>query len=61
MRDAIPELSEFEGLLKAFPTLAAIVAERLTTVAQVAVLRPTILSLRGSEAGADTSAVRYLQ
>lgn len=40
MRDAIPALAEFKGLLKAFPFLEAIVKERLTTVAQVAVLRP---------------------
>ncbi|CAN0206293.1 unnamed protein product, partial [Laminaria digitata] len=40
MQDAIPLMKEFKGLLKAFPPLATIVRERLTTVAQVAVLRP---------------------
>lgn len=41
MRDAIPALEEFRGLLEAFPLLSAIVEERLTTVAQIAVFRPT--------------------
>lgn len=41
MKDAIPAQEEFRGLLEAFPTLSAIVEERLTTVAQVAVFRPT--------------------
>ena len=41
MQDAIPSIEEFKGLLKAFPSLDAIVRERLTTVAQMAVLRPT--------------------
>lgn len=40
MKDAIPAQEEFRGLLEAFPTLSAIVEERLTTVAQVAVFRP---------------------
>lgn len=40
MRDVIPSMEEFKGLLKAFPSLSAIVHDRLTTVAQVAVLRP---------------------
>ncbi|CAN0047140.1 unnamed protein product [Ectocarpus sp. 13 AM-2016] len=40
MKDAIPAQEDFRGLLEAFPTLSAIVGERLTTVAQVAVFRP---------------------
>lgn len=51
MSDAIPRLEEFKGLLKAFPFLLTIVEERLTTVAQVAVLRP-------SGVGAECSSVR---
>ncbi|CAN0308724.1 unnamed protein product, partial [Ectocarpus sp. 4 AP-2014] len=39
MKDAIPAQEDFRGLLEAFPTLSAIVDERLTTVAQVAVFR----------------------
>ncbi|CAN0201768.1 unnamed protein product, partial [Scytosiphon promiscuus] len=41
MKDAIPALQEFRDLLKAFPSLKTIVEERLTTVAQVAVFRPS--------------------
>ena len=41
MRDAIPALEEFRGLLEAFPHVSTIVEERLTTVAQIAVFRPT--------------------
>eukprot|EP00903_Cladosiphon_okamuranus_P010394 g9832.t1 len=41
MKDAIPAMEEFRGMLKAFPLLKAIVEERLTTVAQIAVFRPT--------------------
>ncbi|CAM9309857.1 unnamed protein product [Pylaiella littoralis] len=41
MKDAIPALEEFRGLLEAFPVLSTIVEEHLTTVAQVAVFRPS--------------------
>lgn len=41
MRDAIPQVTDLKDLLKAFPSVVGIVADRLTTVAQVAVLRPT--------------------
>lgn len=44
MKDAIPAMEEFRGLLEAFPLLKAIVEERLTTVAQIAVFRPTLPS-----------------
>ena len=44
MRDAIPALEEFRGLLEAFPLLDTIVRERLTTVAQVAVFSPSSAS-----------------
>lgn len=53
MRDAIPLMGEFKGLLKAFPSLATIVREHLTTVAQVAVLRPA----RGEAVAAAAAAV----
>ena len=52
MQDAIPAMEEFKGLLKAFPPLATIVRERLTTVAQVAVLRPA----RGGSVAAAAAA-----
>ena len=50
MRDVIPSLEEFKGLLKASPSLSAMFEDRLTTVAQVAVFRPT----RIADAGAHT-------
>lgn len=54
------ELSEFRELLKAFPSLGEIVRDRLTTVAQVAVLRPTLGTGLGAgqEGGEDISSVR---
>lgn len=42
MRDAILELPEFREVLEAFPSLDEIIKDRLTTVAQVTVLRPTL-------------------
>lgn len=53
MQDAIPLMGEFKGLLEGFPSLATIVRERLTTVAQVAVLRPA----RGGAVAAAAPAV----
>lgn len=58
MRDAIPALEEFHDLLEAFPLLSTIVKERLTTVAQIAVFRPTspsavAVAVAGGGAGRD--------
>lgn len=47
MKDAIPALEEFRDLLKAFPSLKTIVEKRLTTVAQVAVFRPSAKCMGG--------------
>ncbi len=54
MRDAIPALEEFRGLLEAFPHLSTIVRERLTTVAQVAVFLPSSSVSSACGSGGDT-------